>query len=137
MKAPILDPRIDERLTEAELRFAGIGEALANPEVLSNPDNLRDLGKERSRLEPIVTTGRQLRSALAEHQGAVELLAESDDPEMKALAEEEVAEQSGRIEHLSARLKELLIPSDPLDDAHRFAELGAGSAHGRRCNFQR
>jgi len=137
MKAPILDPRIDERLTEAELRFAGIDEALANPEVLSKPDNLRDLGRERSRLEPIVTTGRELRAAMEERQGAVEVIAETEDPEMKALAEEEVAALSVRIDSLLAGLKELLIPSDPLDDRAAVVEIRAGTGGDEAGLFAR
>ena len=67
MKAPTLDPRLDARLADAERRLAGVEEALASPEVLSSPDKLRELGKERAHLDPIVTTGRALRGALEEH----------------------------------------------------------------------
>ena len=77
MKAVSLDERLDDRLSDAERRFAGVEEALTSPEVLSNPDRLRELGKERSDLEPLVVAGRALRSALAEHEGAVELAAAS------------------------------------------------------------
>ena len=83
MKAPDLDPRLEERLADAERRFAGVEEALSSPEVLSSPDKLRDLGQERAYLEPIVQTGRELRGVLIEFEGAIELVEESDDPEMK------------------------------------------------------
>ena len=127
MKATTLDPRLDDRLTDAERRFAGIEEALASPEVLSDPGRLRDLGQERSHLEPVVATGRELRTALEEHAGAVELIEESEDPEMRALAEEEVDTLASRIEELSARVKELLIPPDPLDDRPAVVEVRAGT----------
>ena len=127
MKTPILDPRIDGRLAEAELRFAGVDESLANPEMLSNPDKLRELGRERSRLKPIVAAGRELRTAMKEQQGTLEIIEEADDPEMKALAEEEVVELAERIESLSARVKELLIPPDPLHDREAVIEIRAGT----------
>ena len=133
----MLDPRIDGRLAEAELRFAGVDESLANPEVLSNPDRLRELGRERSRLEPIVVTGRELRAAMIEHQGALELIEEADDPEMKALAQEEVAELAGQIENLSERVKELLIPPDPLDDRAAVVEIRAGTGGDEAGLFAR
>ena len=44
MKSPALDPLLDRRLREAEERFAEVDEALARPEVLSDPDQLRELG---------------------------------------------------------------------------------------------
>ena len=76
MKSPTLDPRLDDRLADAERRFAGVEEALVSPEVLSSPDKIREFGQERSVLEPIVVAGRELREALEQHAEAVELMGE-------------------------------------------------------------
>jgi len=127
MKAPTLDPRLDERLRDAERRFAGVEEALASPEVLSDPDKLRELGQERSHLEPIVSAGKELRETLDEHVGAVELAEEAEDPEMRALAEEEATVLGERIDSLTKRVKELLIPPDPLADRPAVVEIRAGT----------
>jgi peptide chain release factor 1 len=126
MKSSDLDPRLADRLAEAERRFAGVEEALASPEVLTRPDKLRELGQERAHLEPIVATGRELRAALEEHAGALELT-RSDDADMRALAEEETSALAGRIERLTARVKELLIPPDPLEDRPAVVEIRAGT----------
>ena len=127
MKVPTLDPRLDDRLSEAERRFEGVEEALASPEVLSSPDKLRQLGQERAWLDPIVRSGRELRSALKECAGAIELVESSDDPEMTALAQEEAALLQERIEELSKKVKELLIPPDPLGDRPAVVEIRAGT----------
>ncbi|MCH1572157.1 MAG: PCRF domain-containing protein, partial [Longimicrobiales bacterium] len=127
MKVPTLDPRLDDRLSEAERRFEGVEEALASPEVLSSPDKLRQLGQERAWLDPIVRSGRELRSALEECAGAIELVESSDDPEMTALAQEEAALLQERIEELSKKVKELLIPPDPLGDRPAVVEIRAGT----------
>lgn len=127
MKHLSLDAKLDERLGEAEQRFAEVNEALASQAVLSNLDKLREFGQERAQLEPVVTSGRDLRSALAEHRGAIELLQESEDPDMKALAEEEAQSLEERIESLTAQVKELLIPPDPLADRAAVVEVRAGT----------
>jgi peptide chain release factor 1 len=127
MKAPNLDPRLADRLADAERRFAGVEEALASPEVLTSPDKLRHLGQERAHLEPVVTAGRALRSALEEHAGAMELAEASDDAEMRELAEEEASALEGRIHRLSAEVKELLVPPDPLADRPAVVEIRAGT----------
>ncbi len=127
MKVPTLDPRIDDRLSEAERRFKGVEEALASPEVLSSPDQLRQLGQERSWLDPVVRTGRELRDALEECAGAIELIELSDDREMTELAQEEAALLQDRIEELSKKVKELLIPPDPLGDRPAVVEIRAGT----------
>lgn len=126
MKPDALDPRLEERLREAELRFAEVDAGLASPEVLSNPDSLKKLGQERSHLEPIVEAGRELRSLLEERSGAREL-AESDDEEMAALAEGEIESLDERIGKLQDRVKELLIPPDPLADRAAVLEIRAGT----------
>lgn len=126
MKA-LIDPRLDERLANAERRLAGVEEALASPEVLSSRERLKELGQEHSQLEPVVTAGRELRSLVVEHAGALELLEEADDPEMKALAADEAAELLVRIERISGRVKELLIPPDPLADRPAVIEIRAGT----------
>ncbi len=126
MKFLTLDPKLDERLSEAERRFDEVNDALVSREVLSSPDKLREYGQERSHLEPVVTSGRELRGALAEHRGARELL-DTDDPEMRSLAEEEISRLEERIEVLSQQVRELLLPEDPLADRAAVVEIRAGA----------
>jgi peptide chain release factor 1 len=127
MRHPTLDPKLDERLGEAERRFDEVNEALATQAVLSSPEKLRDLGQERAHLEPIVSAGRELRAVLTQHRDAEELLRDADDADMKALAEEELNELSERIDTLSIEVKELLIPPDPLADRAAVVEIRAGA----------
>ena len=126
MKSATLDPKLDERLSEAERRFSEVNDALASPDVLSSPDKLRELGQERSHLEPVVTSGGRLRAALEEHGGALELL-ESDEADMRALASAEIARLEKTIDALSAEVRELLVPQDPLGDRAAVVEIRAGT----------
>ena len=127
MKSPNLDPRLRQRLEEAELRLPELDLELASPEVLSRPERLKDLGRERAHLDRIVTASRELRAAVEGHHGAAELLHETDDPEMKGLAEEELSVLGRRIEQLALQARELLIPPDPLSDRAAVIEIRAGT----------
>jgi peptide chain release factor 1 len=127
MKTPTLDPRLEQRLREAEARFTEVERALASPQVLGHPEQLRALGQERAHLEPIVETSRRLRAALREHAGALELMEEADDPDMRAMAQEEVAGLEERIESLTREARERLIPHDPLEDRAAVVEIRAGT----------
>jgi len=122
-----LDPRMQQRILNAEERLAAVDRSLADPAVLSDPNQLKELGQERSHLEPVVRTGKELLAALEEHAGAKELLQESDDPEMRELAEEEVAELETRIASLTVKARDLLIPKDPLEDRAAVVEIRAGA----------
>lgn len=118
---------MEARLQNAEQRFVELDAELVTPEVLGSPDRLRELGQERARLDAIVGTGRRLYAAIEEHKGAAELLEGSDDPEMKALAEEELTDLSQQIEALLLQARELLIPPDPLSDRAAVVEVRAGA----------
>ena len=126
MKDPI-DERLLERLHEAGERLRELDSELADPEVSQNPDRLRELGRERSDLEPVVQAGTELLDLVSELEGARELAGGADDPEMRAMAEEEVTALEERIETLGMRAKELLIPKDPLDDRTAVVEIRAGT----------
>ena len=123
----ILDPRLDRQLRDAEDRFAELDRELSSPEVLADPDRIRTLGQERAYLEPVVETSRELRGVADELEGARELARDPEDPEMRALAESEVEELEERMEHLVTRVRELLIPPDPLEDRPAVVEIRAGT----------
>jgi peptide chain release factor 1 len=127
MKNSILDPRLAQRLAEAEERLAEVDQHLSDPIVAGDPDQLRTLGQERAELEPIVRAGQELLRLQEEYDGALELAQDSDDPEMQAMAEEEVEGIRARLEALSHSTRELLVPSDPLEDRPAVVEVRAGT----------
>ena len=127
MKPPTLDPRLNERLKEAERRFEELDAELISPEVLKSPQRLRELGQERSRLEEIVGLGRKLARATQELEGALELVEDSTDDELQALAEAECTGLQQLIGKLLLNLREVLIPKDPLSDRSAVVEIRAGT----------
>lgn len=127
MKSAQLDPRLHDRLEDARERFGDVEAQLASPEVLADPDRLRVLGQERAELAPIVECFEELERGLVELEGARELVEEAEDPEMAALASDEVKTLEDRIEDLTDRAVELLIPRDPLEDRPAVVEIRAGT----------
>lgn len=121
-----IDPRLLQRLSEAERRFAEVDEQLADPAVAGDPQRLRDLGQERSFLALVSESGRALREALEQLEGARELLA-SSDAEMESLARDEISELEARLPALLDEVRERLIPPDPLDDRPAVLEIRAGT----------
>lgn len=126
MKLPDIDPRLAERLIEASERLEELDRELASA-PLADPASLRDLGRERSRLETMVAVARRIEAACAELEEVRSLRTESEDPELRELAGEEVA----RLELLLAELGEsasgLISPPDPLDGRAAVVELRAGT----------
>ena len=123
----VIDPRLAQRVTDAEKRLRTVERRLSNPDVVRNLELLRELGRERAGLTTVVETGRQVGAIEQELAEARELLAESADAEMTELAEEEIAVLEGRREAAATKLREALIPPDPMEDRPAVVEVRAGT----------
>ena len=100
------------RLEHLSRRLVDLDAMMAEPDAANDMNQYRKLSRERAELEPVVKAFAAFESAEADHEGARAML---DDPEMKALALEEIAECKGRIEKLEAELQLQLLPRDPDD----------------------
>ena len=123
----VIDPRLAQRAAEAEERLGTVERRLSDPGVVRNPDLLRELGRERAGLAVVAETGREVLVTERELADARELLTGSADPEMKELAEEEIATLEDRLEAAVAKLRKALIPADPMEDRPAVVEIRAGT----------
>ena len=123
----LIEPRLANRLAATEERFYTIERELSDPAVVRNPARLRELGQERAALAAAVEAGREVAALEEEMAGAKELFADSDDPEMRALAREEIAALEGRLEKAAARLRTALVPPDPMENRPAVVEIRAGT----------
>jgi peptide chain release factor 1 len=120
-----LTPGLRRRLEAVEGRYEELERKVSDPETTSDRNRIREVGQELSSLAPIVETIRSLRDAerrLADAQR----LAEGDEPDMRALALEEVADLSTKTQELITRLRAQLVPRDPLDEKNVIVEVRAG-----------
>ncbi|HEY6608527.1 MAG TPA: peptide chain release factor 1 [Candidatus Limnocylindria bacterium] len=115
-----------DRLGELEERYEEIGRQLSTEDVAGNPTMLAELGREMARLEPIVAGLRTWRSTEAELEQA-RAMAEDPDPEIRAMATEEIERLSGQAAGLEADLRQRLVPRDPNDDRNVIVEVRAGT----------
>jgi peptide chain release factor 1 len=122
-----LDPKVDEKLRALTARREELSGQLADPALVSDLAAFRTASKQYAELGPVVDAyARYLRTA-EEHRGAKELLAGADDPDMKAMAQEEVRSLDAALDGLEAELKLLLLPTDPNDARNVVLEIRAGT----------
>jgi peptide chain release factor 1 len=126
--------RLAERIRDAVQRYEEIGRRMADPEVLGDLEQLRDLAREHSDLETVADRGRAYLKLLDELDQARELAA-SDDPELEELAAAEVQELEARRDSENEELRRLLVPSDPLDDRPAVVEIRAGTGGDEAALF--
>jgi len=122
-----------EILTGIEEHFEELSHQLM--EVGNDYQKAADLNKERTELEPIVEKSREYRQTLKRLDDAKALVASEQDPEMRELAEAEVAELGARIPEIEAELKTMLVPKDPRDEKNVFVEIRAGTGGDEAALF--
>jgi peptide chain release factor 1 len=122
------------KLESVRDRFEEISGLLADPDVIGDQDQFRNLSKEYSRVEPIVKLFAEF-EALDEDIAAAEEMANDDDAEVREMGQEELQGLSERRETLLLDLQKSLIPPDPYDDANVFLEIRAGTGGDEAAIF--
>jgi peptide chain release factor 1 len=115
---------MEARLRQALQRAEEVGRALADPAVARDPAQLQSLGREHTRLAPVVRLADRLARLDRELEDAREL-ADEADPELVALARADLARLPAEIATLSEELHSLLVPRDPHDDRDAIIEIRA------------
>ena len=126
---------IDAKLADVARQYDDLHAELAKPEVSSDPDSLRRLGRELARLEPVVAAFRRLQDVRSQLAGARELRDTEPEEELRAMAKEEVASLEAVEERLVEALKVLLLPRDPNDDRAVIMEIRAGAGGDEAALF--
>ncbi len=124
-----------DRLEYVEQHYEELNRKLSDPAVISDQKQLRELGKEHSELSKIVEAYRELKKARAELAGNRELLATEHDPELIALAKQEIAPLEAKVSELEERLKILLLPKDPNDEKNIILEIRSGTGGDEAALF--
>jgi peptide chain release factor 1 len=125
----VLESRFDQLLR----RHAELGAALSGAGISGG--EFAKLSKEYSELGPIVDRIESLRRVEAELAAAAEMAEVADDPELKALAEEEVQTLRERVPELELNVKMSLLPKDEDDERNAILEVRAGTGGDEAALF--
>jgi len=125
-------PGLRRKLEALAERHEEVGRLLSDPSVLADNARFRALSKEYAQLEPVAAALASEAKARADLAAAEGMRA---DPELRELAEEEIAAARTRLEQLDGELALLLIPKDPRDDAGLFLEVRAGTGGDEAAIF--
>ncbi len=116
-----------ETLEGIHARFKEVELLLSSPEVASDIKQFTKLNKEYSDLKQIVERYFEYKNLIGNLSEAREIIASSEDPEMKEMAREELEELTAKQEPLEEEIKLLLVPKDPEDDKNAMVEIRAGT----------
>lgn len=129
MKASLIS-----RLDTLQDRYEELTALLGDAQVISDQKQFRDYSKEYAEVEPVVQAYQRWQALCADLGEARELLKDSD-PDVREMAEEEVADCKAGITELEDQLQILLLPRDPNDSRNVFLEIRAGTGGDEAAIF--
>lgn len=115
-------------------RHEEVAGLLADPGVINNQNQFRELSQEYAQLEPVVNSFQTFNAAQKDLDAAEEMLKDAD-ADVREMASEEKKAARTRIEKLEAELQRLLLPKDPNDDSNIFLEVRAGTGGDEAAIF--
>lgn len=118
---------IREKLQGVKQRFYEVQDMIIQPDVVADQKRYVSLNREYRELEPLVEAGNQLELLMANVEEAKDVLKNEKDPELKAMAKEELEEKEPLLEKLAEEIKFMLIPKDPEDHKPAVVEVRAGT----------
>src|ERR1051325_3401805 len=116
-----------DKLDAIERTYEELTAQLGSPELIADQQAYTRVAKQQRELERIVEKYREFKSLREGLASTRELLAETDDQEMRGLAEAEIAEIAERFARAEEDLKVALLPKDPNDEKNVLLEIRAGT----------
>jgi len=113
-----------DKLDQLEAKYEELGQQLGDPALLSDQKKFQATAKQHRDLEPTVEKFREFRKL---RDGIAEAKAMLADPDMREMAELELAELEPRLPTVEEELQVLLLPKDPNDDKNIVIEVRAGT----------
>ncbi len=123
-----------DRLDQLEARYDDLSRQMSDPTLVNDQKKFQAIAKQHRDMEPTVDKFRQYRKIKEGVADAKAMLSESD-PEIRAMAQDELATLEPRLETVEEELKVLLLPKDPLDEKNVILELRAGTGGDEAALF--
>jgi PCRF domain len=114
---------IEELVERIEERFAQLEADLADPEVIGDRAAFEKASRAYSELEEPARLAREWRRAHGDQQGAREMLADGEDPELRQME----ADATATLEGLEDDLRLAMVEKDPNDSRDVIIEIRAGA----------
>jgi len=115
-----------DKLTGVENRFFEVEKLLSDPKIVQDRETYQKYSRQHADLSKIVSVFRKYKQTVSELNDSLELLNDKD-PEIKAMAQNEVNTLTLLKENLEKDLKKLLVPQDPDDKKNVILEIRAGT----------
>jgi peptide chain release factor 1 len=130
-----MDPISFQKLKDFEARLAEVEAGMSDPAVAQDPSAYQKLARESKELSPVVDRYRSYKAVLQELAKVEEMVRGESDPELRAMAQEEVHALEEKRDALDEEIPLLLLPKDPNDERNVLLEIRAGTGGDEAALF--
>ena len=117
-----------QELEDIKEKYRQLTLSLSDPALVSDPQKVKKIAKERSYLEPLVKKYEAYEKITKDIKESEEILTDPDsESELKTLAEEELKMLQERHGQIEEELRIMLLPKDPNDEKNVLLEIRAGA----------
>lgn len=125
---------IKNKLETLKDRFDELEALLSDAEIIADQNRFRDLSREYAEIEDVVKTYNHFAQVTSDLEEATEMQKDAD-PDIRAMAEDEISSAKDELETLEVTLQKLLLPKDSKDGCNVFLEIRAGTGGDEAAIF--
>tara|TARA_B100000749_G_scaffold51176_1_gene36983 strand:+ start:4704 stop:5768 length:1065 start_codon:yes stop_codon:yes gene_type:complete len=125
---------LKHKLENTIKKYNSITDQLADPKIISDPNQLKALAKEYSKIEPVAKLGKEYIDIVDQIDDNKSVLMD-DDAELIEIAREEMTDLDRKKSELEEKLRILLLPKNPNDNKNLILEIRAGTGGDEAALF--
>ena len=131
-----MKPFLRQQLARYTDRLGELEFLLSREDIMQDMKQFLLLSREHTEVSAVASRWARYQQREADLTGAQELLRGSvDDPDMTAMAQEEIDSASAELQKLENELQRMLLPKDPDDARNAFVEIRAGTGGDESALF--
>ncbi|KRK99308.1 peptide chain release factor 1 [Companilactobacillus futsaii] len=126
--------KIFEQLETLLERYQELQELMSDPEVINDTKRYMAYSKEEADMRDVVAAFKHYKELKQSISDSDEILRETDDPEMEAMAKDELESSKKELDEVEHQITLLMLPKDPNDDKNIIMEI-RGAAGGDEASL--
>ena len=127
-----MKPFLIQQLERYALRLTELDFLLSREDIMADMTQFLKLSREHAEVSAVASRFARFQQRNADLVSAQSML---DDPDLRDMAEEEIASANAELQTLEAELQRMLLPKDPDDARPAFVEIRAGTGGDESALF--
>ncbi len=124
-----------KKLESLKIRYQELNDIIADPKLIKDQKRYKEVMQEFTYLNEVIELGKTYEGLLNSTEETKRLIDGEQDPEMKAMAQEELGSLERDSKLLEQKIQILMVPPDPLDGKDIIMEIRAGTGGDEAALF--